>query len=122
LSERSIHYPLELFEWEQQRVALTCAIIKNAAILLCDEPTGELDSENKQKIMDILQKIHRDHPHITIIIVTHDPDFKTIADRVFFIRDGKISYTLDGDNLEEFKQQSSYQGFIICQNGFGEKL
>ena len=109
LSNRLKHYPDQLSGGKQQRVALIRVAVKDPEVLLCDEPTGELDSEHKEKIMKLITDIHKDHPSMTIIIVTHDPDFKIIADRVFFLRDGKISYILADEKLEEYKTEQSNQ-------------
>ena len=70
LSNRLKHYPDQLSGGEQQRVALIRVAVKDPEVLLCDEPTGELDSEHKEKIMKLITDIHKDHPSITIIIVT----------------------------------------------------
>jgi len=93
------HYPNELSGGEQQRVALAASLVKNTPIILCDEPTGELDSISKMKVMELLTEINQKFPQKTIVIVTHDPDFKLIADRLLYMRDGKISYEVSKAEL-----------------------
>ncbi|WP_371805688.1 ABC transporter ATP-binding protein [Candidatus Lokiarchaeum ossiferum] len=93
------HYPNELSGGEQQRAALAAALVKNTPIILCDEPTGELDSAAKMKVMELLTQIKQKFPDKTILIVTHDPDFKLIADRLLYMRDGKISYEVSKEEL-----------------------
>ena len=99
-------YPDELSGGEQQRVALAAAIAKNSDIILCDEPTGELDSKAKMKVMELLSIIKQRYPEKTIVIVSHDTDMNLIADRLLYIRDGKISYEMSTENLKQFKSQS----------------
>ncbi|MBN2156819.1 MAG: ATP-binding cassette domain-containing protein [Candidatus Lokiarchaeota archaeon] len=110
------HYPDQLSGGDQQRFALIRVAVKEPEVLLSDEPTGELDSENKEKILNLITDLHKDHLSMTIIVVTHDPDFKIIADRVFFLRDGKISYILADKKLEEFKTQVSNQISVALIN------
>jgi len=93
------HYPNELSGGEQQRTALAAALAKNTPIILCDEPTGELDFASKMKVMELFTQIKLKYPDKTIVIVTHDPDFKLIADRLLYMRDGKISYEVSKAEL-----------------------
>jgi ABC-type multidrug transport system ATPase subunit len=79
----------------------------NPDILLCDEPTGELDSESKLMIMNTLRFIIKQYPTKSIIIVTHDPEMKTIADRLYLIRDGVISQETSKDDLLDFQGQKN---------------
>ena len=99
-------FPDEFSGGEQQRVALAAAVAKNSDIILCDEPTGELDSKAKMKVMELLSIIKQKYPEKTIVIVSHDTDMKLIADRLLYIRDGKISYEMSTEKLERFKTQS----------------
>ena len=88
LSDRSTHKPNELSGGQCQRVAIARALINNPAIILADEPTGNLDSKTSHEIMDILGKIHRDGN--TVILVTHEEDISAFAHRVVRLRDGMI--------------------------------
>lgn len=98
-------YPDELSGGEQQRVALAAAIAKNSDIILCDEPTGELDSKAKMKVMELLSIIKKKYPEKTIVVVSHDTDMNLIADRLLYIRDGKISYEMSTEKLQQIKTQ-----------------
>ena len=82
-------YPRELSGGEQQRVAIARAIVGNAPVLLADEPTAALDSENGHAIMTVLAEIARDRGR-GVLVVTHDPRIVPFADRIVRIEDGKI--------------------------------
>jgi putative ABC transport system ATP-binding protein len=88
LDDRSHHKPNELSGGQCQRVAIARALINNPAIILADEPTGNLDSKTSYEIMDILGKIHADGN--TVILVTHEEDISMFAHRVIRLRDGVI--------------------------------
>ncbi|MGG9961328.1 ABC transporter ATP-binding protein [Ferruginibacter sp. SUN106] len=88
LQDRSHHKPNELSGGQCQRVAIARALINNPAIILADEPTGNLDSKTSYEIMDILGKIHADGN--TVILVTHEEDISMFAHRVVRLRDGLI--------------------------------
>lgn len=89
LCDRMCHYPNELSAGERQRVAIARALANDPAILLADEPTGNLDSVNSAHIMEILTGIQRDRG-MTLIIVTHENDIAAAAPRHIRIRDGRI--------------------------------
>lgn len=83
------HRPNQLSGGQQQRVAIARSLINNPAILLCDEPTGNLDTKTGQAIMTLLERLCHDEGK-TIIMVTHDPKTAEYADRVIRIEDGRI--------------------------------
>lgn len=89
LENKMDHKPWELSGGEQQRVAIARAVINRPAILLADEPTGSLDSENSRMVLEMLRELNSVYGQ-TIIIITHDPEAAATADRVIEMRDGKI--------------------------------
>lgn len=90
LSERYNHKPSELSGGEKQRVAVARALINNPAVVLADEPSGNLDSANKEELHDLLFKL-RDDLNQTFVIVTHDIHFAERSDKIVNIKDGVIS-------------------------------
>ncbi|MDY6910968.1 MAG: ABC transporter ATP-binding protein [Chloroflexota bacterium] len=89
LGERSNHFPSELSGGEQQRVAIARALVKNPPLLLCDEPTGELDFETGKMILSVMKRINREEKK-TVILVTHNTAIADIADKVIRLRSGQI--------------------------------
>jgi putative ABC transport system ATP-binding protein len=89
LAERAMHFPSQLSGGQQQRVAIARALVNNPAILLADEPTGNLDSRTSVEIMDILQKLNQEHG-LTVVLVTHEPDIAQYAKRALEFRDGRM--------------------------------
>jgi putative ABC transport system ATP-binding protein len=89
LADRGHHYPSQLSGGEQQRVAIARALANDPAILLADEPTGNLDSATGKQVIDLLLDIHNARK-TTLVLVTHDPDIAAIADTTITLRDGKI--------------------------------
>src|SRR3972149_5268737 len=89
LEGREHHHPSQLSGGEQQRVAIARALVNQPAILLADEPTGNLDSKTSEEIMGIFQRLNREMG-ITIIMITHESDIASFAKRVIHFRDGKI--------------------------------
>lgn len=88
MAHRMKHYPSQLSGGQQQRVAVARALVGQPAILLADEPTGNLDSKNSEAVIDLLRQLHADGA--TICMVTHDPRYASIADRTIHLLDGSI--------------------------------
>ncbi len=88
MAHRMRHYPAQLSGGQQQRVAVARALAGEPAILLADEPTGNLDSKNGEQVMDLLRELHRGGA--TICMVTHDPRFTRYADRGIHLFDGRV--------------------------------
>ena len=89
LSKRLTHRPNQLSGGEQQRTAIARALINRPELLLCDEPTGNLDSENGENILRLLKKLNKEE-RVTVVMVTHDKDIAGAADRVVYLKDGVI--------------------------------
>lgn len=89
LDDRLKHLPNQLSGGQQQRVSIGRALANNPALLLADEPTGNLDSENSKEIVALLRKFNREHNQ-TVIMITHDERIAQSADRIIAIEDGKI--------------------------------
>jgi len=90
LSPRAKHYPRQLSGGEQQRVGIARAIVTDPTLLLCDEPTGDLDRKAGDGVLDLLQALNRDHGK-TIIMVTHDPHASARASRTLYLNKGQLS-------------------------------
>lgn len=95
LGARKHHYPAQMSGGEQQRVALARAVAPRPAILLADEPTGNLDAANGAAIMDLLFRLSEEHG-ATLIMVTHAPELAARCDRVIQLRDGEIASQTGG--------------------------
>ncbi len=87
--DRKDHFPSQLSGGQQQRIAIARALGKDPDILLCDEPTGALDSKSSDMVLEILRKFANVYKK-TIVLITHNASIATIADRVIYIRDGQI--------------------------------
>ncbi len=92
LSERSKHYPRQLSGGQEQRVGIARAIVTDPTLLLCDEPTGDLDRKSGDEILELLKTLNRDHGK-TIIMVTHDPRAAEVAKRTIHLEKGLLMGT-----------------------------
>lgn len=89
LEDKMHHKPLELSGGEQQRLAIARAIINRPALLLADEPTGNLDSENSRIVLEMMRELNRQFGQ-TIVMITHNPEAAAYADRIIHMRDGMV--------------------------------
>ena len=89
LTDRAEHFPSQLSGGQQQRVAIARALVNHPAILLADEPTGNLDSRTSVEIMDILQRLNEEE-ELTVVLVTHEQDIARYAKRAMEFRDGRL--------------------------------
>ena len=91
LADRADHYPGKLSGGQQQRVAIARAICKNPDFLLCDEPTGALDTQTGVQVLSLLRNFNRNYGK-TVVIITHNTSIAQIADRIYYFKDGQISH------------------------------
>src|SRR5579862_3919005 len=89
MGDRLEHRPEELSGGQQQRVALARALVADPAILLADEPTGNLDSEAGARVLDLVDEARKQRG-LTVLLVTHDPGVARRADRIVHLRDGRV--------------------------------
>lgn len=101
VAHRADHKPDELSGGEQQRVAIATALANDPALVLADEPTGELDSESRDAVLGLFRALVDEFPDKAVVLVTHDPAAKRVADRVFEIADGRIVNEVSGAALKE---------------------
>ncbi|MCO4484967.1 ATP-binding cassette domain-containing protein [Lactococcus lactis] len=99
LSHRKNNFPPQLSGGEMQRVSIARALAKKPKLLLCDEPTGALDSKTGQKIIELLQEASRDK-NVAVVMVTHNPEFEQYADRVIHLKDGVIDQIVDKSTFQ----------------------
>ena len=90
LSDRALHYPRQLSGGQEQRVGIARAIVSDPTLLLCDEPTGDLDRKSGDEILDLLEALNRDHDK-TVIMVTHDPRAAARARRILYLNKGALT-------------------------------
>ena len=90
LADRAVHKPNELSGGQQQRVAIARAIVSDPQLLVCDEPTGDLDRQSAAEVLTLLQQLNRDHGK-TIIMVTHDPKAAEFARRTVYLDKGTLA-------------------------------
>lgn len=95
LLDKAKNHPGQMSGGEQQRVCIARALVKKPQLLLCDEPTGALDTENAIRVMEILQGLVKQHG-IPVVMITHNPDFSSLADHYILMSNGKI--------VEDFRQ------------------
>jgi putative ABC transport system ATP-binding protein len=103
MAHRTRHYPAQLSGGQQQRVAVARAIVGKPAILLADEPTGNLDSKNGEAVMDLLKELHDDGA--TICMVTHDPRYARHAQRSIHLFDGQVVHDQDQQPAHELEER-----------------
>ena len=103
LTDRMNNFPSQLSGGEQQRVAIARAIAKKPKILLCDEPTGALDSVTGKKVLEVLQDIGKKY-NITVIIITHNQIISQIANKIIKMKNGKISDLIINENPKDIKE------------------
>jgi putative ABC transport system ATP-binding protein len=115
LSGREEHRPQRLSAGEQQRVAIARALANNPAFILADEPTGNLDSQNKQGIIKLLANLNLTQG-TTIIMVTHDSQAARNTERMLLLKDGKIVKELQGLHANKKNQTCPHCGSTIQQN------
>src|SRR6188768_4031863 len=90
LADRAKHKPAELSGGQQQRVAIARALVADPTLLVCDEPTGDLDRETSESILELLQLLN-EHQHKTIVMVTHDPRAANFASRRLYVDKGSLA-------------------------------
>lgn len=103
LSEHQHKLPNQLSGGQQQRCAIGRALVKNPTILLCDEPTGALDSKTSKEILTLIEKIHSEYKN-TIIIVTHNEEIKKMANQIIKIHDGMITENIKNEEIITAKE------------------
>ncbi len=103
LDHRKKSYPYQLSGGEKQRLSISLALLLNCDLWLCDEPTGTLDTENKKNIMELFKEIITTDNSKVIIIVTHDPIFQEIADKILILKDGTIQIEINKDEFGTFQ-------------------
>ena len=103
LEKRINNFPSKLSGGEQQRVSIARAIVKQPSLLLCDEPTGALDSKTGQSIIKLLKEISK-NGNQTVIIVTHNANIQYMADRVIKLSDGKIIEDVRNDTPKDVEE------------------
>jgi len=104
LSGREQNHPNQLSGGQQQRVAVARALVNDPALILADEPTGNLDSRTSVEVMEIFQRLNRERG-ITLVLVTHEPDIAEYAKRVIVFKDGKIRKDSQVENPRDASEE-----------------
>jgi putative ABC transport system ATP-binding protein len=104
LAGREQNHPNQLSGGQQQRVAVARALVNNPALILADEPTGNLDSRTSVEVMEIFQRLNRERG-ITLVLVTHEPDIADYASRVVVFKDGKIKKDSQVENPRDAAEE-----------------
>jgi putative ABC transport system ATP-binding protein len=104
LAGREENHPNQLSGGQQQRVAVARALVNNPALILADEPTGNLDSRTSVEVMEIFQRLNRERG-ITLVLVTHEPDIADYAQRVVVFKDGKIKKDYQIENPRDAAEE-----------------
>lgn len=104
LAGREQNHPNQLSGGQQQRVAVARALVNNPALILADEPTGNLDSRTSVEVMEIFQRLNRERG-ITLVLVTHESDIAEYADRVIVFKDGKIKKDYQIENRRDAAEE-----------------
>ncbi|TNE48321.1 MAG: ABC transporter ATP-binding protein [Bacteroidetes bacterium] len=107
LGDRVLHKPNELSGGQRQRVAVARALVNDPAIILADEPTGNLDTKTSYEIMSLFEEIHK--AGNTVILVTHEQDIAMHAHRIVRLRDGLVESDEQNDNVISFADQTTLQ-------------
>lgn len=115
IEDRKEHRPDELAGGEQQRFAIAAALANNPNIVLCDEPTGELDSKSRDNFLEALTQLIKNYPNKIVIIATHDQNISKIADYLYVIEDGLITEELTKEQLEEFSKITAIKPEITLE-------
>lgn len=103
LKNRMNNFPAQLSGGEQQRVAIARALAKNPKILLCDEPTGALDSLTGKKVLEVLQNASKKY-NMTVIIITHNQTISYMADKIIKLKNGKLDEEIINKNPKDIKE------------------
>jgi putative ABC transport system ATP-binding protein len=112
MAHRTKHYPAQLSGGQQQRVAVARAVAGDPLILLADEPTGNLDSQNGEAVMSLLRDLHESGA--TICMVTHDPRFARHAKRAVHLFDGRVVEDETGERQRSDERRLSESGFEVA--------
>ncbi|HZW09287.1 MAG TPA: ABC transporter ATP-binding protein [Phycisphaerales bacterium] len=111
LADRADHRPEAMSGGEQQRVAIARSLLYSPPVLLADEPTGNLDSENSERLWSLLAGLAADH-EMTVLMVTHEPAAAAHCTRVFILQDGRVCGAIDTEHLDAVGVAARYQQAI----------